>query len=163
MWGTREEAVTLTPSGATPAIRNVTIQLATIDDLTTLRRFVGGAAASAGLTPDAVARLVVSVNEIATNAVTHGVAPVSVTVTVTATAVTVTVNDRGHGFGQDVPVTADPDTGRLIAAAPPAADALHGRGLWLATQMTDQVSLTTGSAGTTVTVVMALGAERHPR
>jgi len=154
--------VTQTPTGATPATPKVMARVMTVDELAMLRQVIAEAAASAGLAPDRVGRLTVSVNEIAANAVTHGIPPASVTITVTGTAIMVAVHDCGSGFGQDVPATPAPHVDRVISASPPAPDALRGRGLWLATHMADHISLTTDSGGTTVTVTMAIGPATEP-
>jgi anti-sigma regulatory factor (Ser/Thr protein kinase) len=149
--------VTQTRSGATPSTPKVTARLSTVHDLAKLRDLVAATATSAGLAPDPIWQLSLAVHEIAANALIHGTPPVSVTMTVTDTAITVAVHDRGNGFGHHLLATPHPQTDRIVAATPPSTEALQGRGLWLAIQMADRVSLTTDSTGTTVVVTIAMG------
>ena len=133
-------------SGAVPAA--MTARVTRAGELASLRRLVADAAGSAGLTPDRAARLVLAVDEIATNALVHGLPPATVTITVNAGSIVVAVHDRGRAFA-----TSD---GSTIAVRPAAPDAVRGRGLWLADRMADLLSLTADAHGTTVTVSMVI-------
>jgi anti-sigma regulatory factor (Ser/Thr protein kinase) len=128
------------------------------DDLSPLRRLVAEAATSAGLPPGRAAQLVTAVNEIAANAIMHGIPPADVTVSATSSEITVAVHDHGPGPGQhlaSMPAAGSPPP---VAAHPPPAHAAGGRGLWLATQMADRISVISDGSGTTVTATMAIRA-----
>lgn len=113
-------------------------------DLARARRFVADVAASAGLDPERVERLAITVSEAATNAITHGRGSGTVMITRTATTLTVAVRDHGPGL------TSPP---RL---PPPQPTELNGRGLWLARQLCDLVEINTSTGGTTVRLTMSL-------
>lgn len=117
--------------------------MARVEELARVRRLVAEAATAAGLAPNRLGQLLVSVNEITTNALTHGTSPATVTVTVTDGVIVVAVRDRGGGLSHD-----------SLVASRPTPDSVRGRGLWLATRLADGIGLTTDSSGTTVTVTM---------
>lgn len=98
----------------------------------------------AGLEPDRVARLTLAVNEIATNAIQHGGGEAGVTVQIETDRVVIEVSDTGPGIPTDVPTDL------------PDPEATHGRGLWLANQLCDEVQLRSGATGTLVRLVMVL-------
>jgi anti-sigma regulatory factor (Ser/Thr protein kinase) len=98
----------------------------------------------AGLHPDRVARLTLAVNEIATNAIQHGGGEAGVTIRVEDAKVVIEVQDGGPGIPAGV------------TASLPEPEATHGRGLWLANQLCDEVHLRTGRGGTLIRLVMAL-------
>ena len=102
------------------------------------------AVASAGLDPRRADGFLVAVNEIVTNALTHGVPPAVVNVFPTRTAIQVRVHDRGGSF-----------TNRA-APVQQAPLELHGRGLWIASQLTDGLRVDSGADGTTVTATVRL-------
>ncbi len=135
-------------------IPDATVSVATVNDLAGLRQFIADTAGAAGMPPDRIERLVLAVNELATNAVTHGRPPATVRVTVTGEAVRVAVHDHGTGFGH-----ATLGGGAGPAAAPPP-DVLRGRGLWLASHMVDGIAVRTDETGTTVTVSAGRAAPR---
>lgn len=122
----------------------VTMWLDGVSDLARARRFVADAAAGTGLPPDRVDRLLVAVSEVATNAVVHGGGAASIRVTGGPGELAVEVWDNGTG--------APP---RLVAApAPPSQSS--GRGLWLASQLCDEVDIQASAGGTTVRLTMWL-------
>jgi anti-sigma regulatory factor (Ser/Thr protein kinase) len=84
--------------------------------------------------------LVTAASEAVTNALIHGVAPVSVRIWTGEDRVLVTVHDEGEG-------PADPLVG-LVPRTDEAA--LSGRGLWIAHQMDIDVALFAGDGGFTV-------------
>jgi anti-sigma regulatory factor (Ser/Thr protein kinase) len=115
-----------------------------VADLASVREIVMRAVAAAGLDPRRTHGFLVAVNEIVTNALTHGVPPAIVEVIATPTAIRVRVHDRGSTFAKrDGPV-------------PQAPDQLHGRGLWMASQLTDELRVDSDTDGTTVTVTVHL-------
>jgi anti-sigma regulatory factor (Ser/Thr protein kinase) len=98
------------------------------EDLRTLRRALGEA-------PQA---LVVAANEIATNALVHGGSPVRVRIHRGAAGWLCEIADSGPGI-------ADPYAG----VDSPLLDKseAHGRGLWLARQLTDRLTIGSGPGG----------------
>ena len=112
-------------------------------DLHGLRRvrdFVADYASRAGLAPARVDDLVLAVSEIATNAVVHGGGRGRVAVGTTADGMYVAVTDWGRGLREPV------------APTRPPPDAPSGRGLWLTRWLYPELRVTTGPAGTTVTL-----------
>ena len=135
------------------AVNAHTGEVSELDDLAVVRGCVAEAARQAALDPDRAVGLTVAVNEVVTNAITHGVSPATVTITRTADAVLITVRDRGTRF-TDLPAVLATTGGNAAAAAPPGPDRVHGRGLWLATRLCDRVDIRAGADGTTVTLMM---------
>ncbi len=122
----------------------VTLRRLTATDLDRVRHVVARITSLAGLNSDRVARLTLAVNEIATNAIQHGGGEAGVTIQVEDAKVVIEVRDAGPGIPAGV-------TARL-----PEPEATHGRGLWLANQLCDEVHLRTGGGGTLIRLVMAL-------
>ncbi|WP_203923353.1 ATP-binding protein [Rugosimonospora africana] len=120
------------------------MQRLTATDLDRVRQLITRITGLAGLEPDRVARLTLAVNEIATNAIQHGGGEAGVTIQIEADQVVIEVNDTGPGIPTD------------IAVDLPEPEATHGRGLWLANQLCDEVQLRSGATGTLVRLVMAL-------
>jgi serine/threonine-protein kinase RsbW len=110
-----------------------------------VRRRVADVARRAGLGQDRLDRFIVAVNEIAINAVQHGGGTAEVTIAADGSRVTVTVTDDGGGIDRDVSVTLPPP------------DRLNGRGLWLAHQLCDDVSIDSSAAGTRVRLIADAG------
>jgi anti-sigma regulatory factor (Ser/Thr protein kinase) len=123
--------------------RDVVSEEFTIHDLRRIRDLVARLAAKAGISPAKIDRLVWVVNEFASNVAVHGGGRGRVTVTTTFDGVQVAVTDWGPGLA-----TSPGD-------AQPAAAASGGRGLWMARQLYPQMMITSGLAGTTVTVFAA--------
>ena len=126
------------PAGFTPLD-----QAFDVGSLYPLRAAVAAHAAAAGLGRHQVYDVTAVAHELAANAVLHG---------------------AGHGrlrlWADDkflyCQVTDDGRGGQADSGAPWPAE--HGHGLWLAGQLTDQVAISRGADGTTVTVRFLLGA-----
>ncbi len=103
-----------------------------------VRRSVSEAARAVGLDQSAIDRFVVAVNEIVINAVRHGGGIADVTVSGDDHRLVVTIVDYGPGLGLSRPL------------ALPPAEQTHGRGLWLAHQLCDDVVIDSSAAGTRV-------------
>jgi len=84
---------------------------------------------------------VVAVNELLTNAVRHGGGAGQVTLWQADENVVCEVTDRGTGLhGRD-------------QHRRPAPDVPGGRGLWLAGELTDELTIKSGEEGTTVRII----------
>jgi anti-sigma regulatory factor (Ser/Thr protein kinase) len=130
--------------------RPVTLHADNAGDLVSVRQVVARASLTVGVEPDRADGFVVAVNEIVTNALTHGLPPATITISSTGMAVQVAVHDRG-GFGDPYPAGAG-HVGTDPVGQPPATDRPNGRGLWLASQLSDHLDIRTDTNGTTVTV-----------
>jgi anti-sigma regulatory factor (Ser/Thr protein kinase) len=108
--------------------------------LAAVRADVHTRAASAGLSPDQSADLVLAVHEIAVNSVEHGGGGGDLRIWQDVGSLVCEVRDEGR--------IADPMVGRRL----PAWDEDGGRGLWLANQLCDLVQIRSGEAGTTVRI-----------
>lgn len=117
----------------------------TAPEIAGLRRHVNDAARRIGLDPDRADRYTFAVNEIVINAIQHGGGTAEVVIVAgdDAGSVTVTVVDHGSGWSSDVPHDLPPP------------DRTHGRGLWLATRMCDDLTITTSPTGTKITLRVA--------
>lgn len=122
---------------AAPAVR-VTRDLVRAPDLAGVRRRITEAAGRVGLQHDDAARFTLAVNEIATNAIQHGGGAATVAITTGEGRIVVEVSDNGSGIPGSV-------SGEL-----PSPDQLHGRGLWLARQLCDDVTVDSAGRGTIV-------------
>jgi anti-sigma regulatory factor (Ser/Thr protein kinase) len=111
-----------------------------VEDLAQVRALIGRHAASAGLRGTRAADLVVAVNELATNTITHAGSPGLLRVWSLPGRIVCQVEDPGH--------IDDPLAGRR----PPQPEAACGRGLWIVNQVCDLVEVRTGSSGTNVRV-----------
>lgn len=114
-----------------------------VDDLGVARRLVHGHAARAQLTWDSVGDLVLAVNEVLTNALTHGRPPARLYVYRDGAALVCHVHDAGPGI-------IDPLAGYL----PPPQEPTSGRGLWLARQLCDLVEIGGEAGGSHVRLLM---------
>jgi anti-sigma regulatory factor (Ser/Thr protein kinase) len=109
----------------------------TLDSLPAVRRLVAETAPRGGLDPERTADLVLAVNEIATNSVEHGPG-----------------RGRLRLWARGGLVAEVHDVGRMGVpfpgmVAPPAAGA-RGRGLWLASELSDVLQVWSDRTGTTV-------------
>ena len=82
-----------------------------------------------------------ALSEVLANAQEHGGAPIAVSAWYDGRFL-IEVRDHGRGF----------DRTRVWANHPPAPLGLRGRGLWIARQITDGVTVRSGSDGTSVTI-----------
>jgi anti-sigma regulatory factor (Ser/Thr protein kinase) len=87
--------------------------------------------------------LVLAIDELATNSVTHGGGRGTLKVWREEGAIACEVRDRGH--------IADP----LVGQRPPAPEQLTGRGLWVVSQLCDRVQISSSPGRTAVRVQMA--------
>ena len=116
------------------------------DDITVLRHEVSAQLGSTGLAPDRRHGYLLAVNEVITNVVLHAGGHGRLTLHSEAGSVWCTVTDTGPGIPQKY--LSSPDV--------PEAFEVGGRGVWLAYQLCDEVTVATGSIGTTVGLRMAL-------
>ncbi len=116
-----------------------------LDDLHDLRAEVAATATAAGLTEPRVGDLVVAASELAANSVLHGGGRGLATIWGDHGAAYVEVADAG--------TITDPNVGRDL----PDPSQEHGRGLYIANQLCDVVSIESGDSGTRVRLRMEIG------
>lgn len=107
-------------------------------------------ATSEGMSPERAEQFVNAVNEVITNAVTHGAQPVHLRVLADGHALMCDVSDRGAGV--DDPLSAY----RLPS---PNDEQEGGRGLWLARQLCDVVDLDSHETGFSVHLAVNITAD----
>jgi anti-sigma regulatory factor (Ser/Thr protein kinase) len=127
------------PLSAPPRLTDLDLPVRRADDLGDLARAVASWAGSREFADPAVDDVVIAVVEIATNGLVHGVPPVRVRAWWQGDTLVTQVDDAG---GRPLPALA----GYVAPGANPAA----GRGLWLARQLADVVSVHTGPCLTSV-------------
>lgn len=110
-------------------------------DLPGLRDAVAARARDAGMAEEALGDLVLAVNEVATNAVTHGTAEARLCAWSADGLFLVEVHDGGHWIPAAPP-------GRT----PPDAFATSGMGLWVSSLLSEIIHVDCGPQGTTVTM-----------
>jgi anti-sigma regulatory factor (Ser/Thr protein kinase) len=110
-------------------------------DLASVRRLVAGHARRAGLTGDRTVDLVLAVNEIAANTISHTTGGGVLQIWHTPEEIVCQVHDQGE--------ITDPLAGRVRRGPDD-----RGHGLWLVNQLCDLVEPRTGPAGTTVRMHM---------
>lgn len=130
---------------STAPVAGETRDTVTAPDLARVRRWITEAAGRVGLRPDDAARFTLAVNEIVTNAIQHGGGTATVSLATGPGRIVVAVSDNGAGIPGSV-------TGQL-----PAPDQMHGRGLWLARQMCDEVAVESAGTGTVVRLSATAG------
>lgn len=108
--------------------------------LSRLRREVATRAAAAGLGLDRISDMVLAVNEIASNSVEHGPGSGRLRIWVDEPGLIAEVADRGR---MDVPFPG-------LTAPPPQGD--RGRGLWLASELSDVLQVWSDDTGTVVRI-----------
>lgn len=111
-----------------------------LPDLPGLRRRIAALGGTAGLGRDRVSDLVLAVSELASNSVEHGAGTGTLSAWIGPHEVTVEVADHGR---MDVPFPG--------MVAPPTAGA-RGRGLWLASELTDVLQVWSDGSGTVIRV-----------
>ena len=112
------------------------------DTLDELRRFVAQRAAEAGMSLDRQSDLVLAVNELANNSITHGGGGGIVHIWEEGDMVVAEVWDHGHIH--------DP----LAGSQQPTPDQDLGRGLWLVNQLCDLIQMRSFDAGSVVRIHM---------
>jgi anti-sigma regulatory factor (Ser/Thr protein kinase) len=105
-----------------------------------VRAFVAARAEQAGLDQRAVGALVLAVNEVATNSLSHGGGQGEVRAWTDGRSIVFEVSDQGH------------ITSPLVGRVRPAPEASGGAGLWLANQLCDLVQIYSSARGTAVRV-----------
>ena len=120
-------------------------------DLSRLRHVVTGHAAAGGLRGQRLTDFVLAVNEIITNAIRYAEGVGRLRMWTADDQVCCEVSDSGGGIPPD----------RISPQRPPAASD-GGRGIWLARQLCDRMTVDSGPAGTTVCVATALDGELSP-
>lgn len=118
-----------------------------LDDLHDVRALVAAAATAGGLPPSPTDDLVVAASELAANSILHGGGRGLATVWGEDGAILVEVADAG--------TITDPTVGRRRPQ--PAAD--HGRGLYIAHSLCDEVAIDSGATGTRIRLRMELGSD----
>jgi anti-sigma regulatory factor (Ser/Thr protein kinase) len=108
-------------------------------DLCALRAFVGGHAAGHGISSARLHDLLVATTEVATNAIRHGLPPVTCHMWADGDDLVVDVTDAGHWVPEGLPGFLPP---RLVEHA--------GFGLWGVRMLCPLVQLRTGPAGTDI-------------
>ncbi|MEV4758248.1 ATP-binding protein [Micromonospora sp. NPDC049559] len=114
--------------------------------VTEVRHSVSGCAAAAGLRGQRLDDFVLAVNELITNAVRHGGGRGWLRLWHEAGTVYCEVSDAGVGF----------DSVEHESGQRPEPGTAGGWGLWLARQLSDEMRVLTGAAGTTVRVGTAI-------
>jgi anti-sigma regulatory factor (Ser/Thr protein kinase) len=116
-----------------------------LDDLHDVRALVAAAATAGGLSPERTNDLVVAASELAANSILHGGGRGLASVWGEDGATYVEVADAG--------TIVDPMVGRVR----PDPTQEHGRGLFIATQLCDEVSIDSSATGTRIRLRMDLG------
>lgn len=133
---------TVVPVASTPLI-NVAFNHAEVTDL---RHTVASCARASGLAGQRLDDFVLAVNELITNAVRHGGGAGRLRFWTEDHTVLCEVSDAGEGIGPQ----------RLGRNDRPAPHVAGGWGLWLAKQLSDDMVVKTGPAGTTVRISSAV-------
>jgi anti-sigma regulatory factor (Ser/Thr protein kinase) len=113
-----------------------------LDDLHDIRSLVATGAAAGGLEPSRISDLVVAASELAANSILHGGGHGLATVWDEGGSVFVEVADAG--------TIVDPKVGQVR----PDPSAEHGRGLYIANQLCDEVAIDSSSSGTRIRLRM---------
>jgi anti-sigma regulatory factor (Ser/Thr protein kinase) len=121
-------------------------------DVADLRHAVAHTAAAAGLTGQRLDDFVLAVNEIITNAVRHTDGRGRVRLWTAGTLLSCEVTDSGGGIPPDW----------VEPTPPPATLVPGGRGIWIARQLCDELTLDTGPGGTVVRLSIALDGHHPP-
>jgi anti-sigma regulatory factor (Ser/Thr protein kinase) len=109
-----------------------------LDDLHDLRAQVAATATAVGLSPERVTDLVAAASELASNSVLHGGGRGLATIWGEGGSAFVEVADAGR--------ITDPEVGTHL----PDPSNEHGRGLYMANQLCDEVGIDSGESGTRV-------------
>lgn len=133
----RAEAAQPTTSGAEPVLLDRIFGTA---DIAVLRHEVRERLDPVGVDSDRLHGFVLAVNEILTNVVLHAGGNGRVVLWLTAGSAWCTVTDSGPGI---------PERYHRPPEVPEAFE-VGGRGIWLAYQLCDEVTLATGPIGTTI-------------
>jgi anti-sigma regulatory factor (Ser/Thr protein kinase) len=110
------------------------------DEIALVRHQVTAELTGAGLTGERLQGFVLAVNEVVTNVVLHAGGHGRIVVWLTGQSAWCTVTDSGPGIPEQF--RNGPDV--------PEAFEVGGRGIWLAYQLCDEVTMATGPIGTTI-------------
>jgi anti-sigma regulatory factor (Ser/Thr protein kinase) len=116
------------------------------DEITVVRHQTAGALRAVGLNGDRLLGFVLAVNEVITNVVLHAGGHGRIVLWLTGGSAWCTVTDSGPGIPEHF----------LHASRMPQTFEVGGRGIWLAYQLCDEVSVATGPIGTTIGMRVAL-------
>jgi anti-sigma regulatory factor (Ser/Thr protein kinase) len=122
------------------------------EEITLVRHEVSGSLTAAGLAGDRLHGFVLAVNEVVTNVVLHAGGQGRITLRLAGGSAWCTVTDSGPGI-----------PARYVRPpAVPEAFEVGGRGIWLAHQLCDEVTVATGPIGTTIGLRVALPRRTSP-
>lgn len=138
------------PPGSNPPEVYAVDQPFDADRLYSLRATLGAHASGLGVPPELVDRLLIVASELATNAVRHGGGKGRLRLWRADAGLYCEVSDSGPGF-------ADP----AVGDRPPGASATGGRGMWICKQLCDEVVVSNGTHGATVTAFLGIAANGH--
>jgi anti-sigma regulatory factor (Ser/Thr protein kinase) len=116
------------------------------DEIAAVRHEVTARLTSAGLVGDRLQGFVLAVNEVITNVVLHAGGQGRVVLWLAGDSAWCTVTDAGPGIPARY----------LRQPEVPDAFEVGGRGIWLAHQLCDEVTVATGAIGTTIGLRIAL-------
>jgi anti-sigma regulatory factor (Ser/Thr protein kinase) len=116
------------------------------EEITLVRHEVTESLCAAGLGGDRLHGYVLAVNEVVTNVVLHAGGQGRLTLRLAGESAWCTVTDSGPGIPAHY----------LSRPAVPGAFEVGGRGIWLAYQLCDEVTMATGPIGTTIGLRIAL-------
>ncbi|WP_433256040.1 ATP-binding protein [Streptosporangium sp. CA-135522] len=114
-----------------------------LPDLPDVRDFATAQAMRSGMSQERLADFLVAVNEVATNAVTHGHAAAKAMLRMWAVdrTLVVEIHDEGCWTPLETP-----------GLTPPGPYATSGMGLWVARMISSDIAFETGAAGTFITM-----------
>lgn len=113
-----------------------------LSDLPAVREFAADQALRRGMPESMVGDFLVALNEVATNAVTHGAAKGRLRLWTKGRNIVAELHDEGtHWIVKGEP-----------GMVPPAENATSGMGLWVARRLSESLHVVTGGEGTTVTM-----------
>jgi anti-sigma regulatory factor (Ser/Thr protein kinase) len=121
------------------------------DDITVIRHAVQACLIAAGLTADRLQGFVLAINEVITNVVLHAGGHGRIMLGRSDGVARCTVTDSGPGIPENY----------LHPPEVPEAFEVGGRGIWLAYQLCDEVTMATGPIGTSIELNMTLPAAEH--
>ncbi|GAA0412201.1 hypothetical protein Acor_16260 [Acrocarpospora corrugata] len=128
-----EDGATPVPGGG----KEITFSLA---DLPDVREYAAALARRGGMTEERVGDFLVALNEVTTNAVTHGATKARLRVWYDTGDLVVEVHDEGRHWVLD----------GVPGHTPPGENATSGMGLWVARLLSRSLKVDTGDSGTTV-------------
>lgn len=142
----RQPGGSAAPVLGVPHDRDLIDRLFGREEITLVRHEVTGSLAAAGLTGDRLHGFVLAVNEVVTNVVLHAGGQGRLTLRLAGDSAWCTVTDSGPGIPAHY----------LSSPEVPGAFEVGGRGIWLAYQLCDEVTMATGPIGTTIGLRIAL-------